>query len=66
MRTRKAWIDSTSYLNILEQAAMNNGRALIECRGGPPLEIQVDVEFAKREWAEIEKIMDRHDKRVNA
>lgn len=53
------WISVATYANIMEQASKNNGRAVLECRGGPPFEIMVDVEFAKKEWANFERVIDK-------
>ena len=55
----KNWIPVATYAGIMEQAAKNNGRAFLECKGGPPFEIMVDVEFAKKEWEAFEKAIDR-------
>ena len=55
----RAWISVSTYANIMEQAAKNDGRAIIEVRGGPPLEILVDVDFAKKEWAEFEEAINK-------
>lgn len=55
----RAWISVDSYIGVIEQAAKNNGRAIIECRGGAPLEVMIDAEFAKKEWAEYEKFIDK-------
>jgi hypothetical protein len=55
----RAWISVETYASIMEQAAKNNGRAIVESRGSAPLEILVDVEYAKKEWAEFEKVIDR-------
>lgn len=56
--TKNAWIDCTSYFSIIEQAAKNDGRAVIHSRGSDPLEITIDPEFAKKEWAEIERMLE--------
>ena len=58
----KAWIDVRSYFSIIEQAAKNNGKAIIESRGSDPLEITIDPEYAKKEWAEIERAIDEFNK----
>jgi hypothetical protein len=42
-------------MSIIEQAAKNNGLAVIHSRGSDPLMIKIDVEYAKKEWDEIEK-----------
>ena len=52
-----AWIDVRSYMSIIEQAAKNEGRAVIHSRGSYPLEIMINPEYAKKEWAEIERTM---------
>lgn len=54
-----AWIDVRSYMSIIEQAAKNEGRAVIHSRGSYPLEIMINPEYAKKEWAEIERMMDK-------
>ena len=51
----KAWIDCSSYRSIIEQAAKNDGRAIIESRGSAPLEIMIDPEYARKELAEFEQ-----------
>lgn len=54
-----AWIDVRSYMSIIEQAAKNEGRAVIHSRGSAPLQIMIDPEYAKKEWAEIERMIDK-------
>lgn len=61
----KAWISCTTYINIIEQAAKNNGRAVIEVSYGDPLEIMIDVDYAKKEWAEYEKLINKHKEKSN-
>ena len=53
---KTAWIDVSSYMSIIEQAAKNEGRAVIHSRGSAPLQITIDPEYAKKEWAEIERV----------
>ena len=55
-----AWLDCESYMSIIEQAAKNNGRAVVHSRGSDPLEIMINPEYAKKEWAEFEKMFERH------
>lgn len=52
---KSAWIDVRSYMSIIEQAAKNNGRAVIHSRGSEPLQITIDPEYAKKEWSDIER-----------
>lgn len=61
----KSWISVSTYASIMEQAAKNNGKATLEARGGPPFEILIDADFAKKEWAEFEKILDRFNEIPN-
>lgn len=56
---KTAWIDVGSYMSIIEQAAKNDGRAVIHSRGSDPLEIMISPEYAKKEWAEIEQMFDK-------
>lgn len=56
---KNAWIDVGSYFSIIEQAAKNNGRAIINSRGSDPLEIMIDPEYAKKEWAEIDQYLNK-------
>lgn len=49
---KTAWIDGSSYMSILEQAAKNDGKAIIHSRGFRPLQIMIDPEYAKKEMAE--------------
>ena len=56
---KTAWIDVSSYMSIIEQAAKNDGRAVIHSRGSYPLEIMINPEYAKKEWAEIERMIDK-------
>ena len=58
-QVNKAWIDVQSYYSIIEQAAKNNGKAVITSRGSGLLEIMIDPEFAKKEWADIEAYLKR-------
>ena len=51
-------------MSIIEQAAKNNGRAVIHSRGSNPLEIIIDLEYAKKEWAEIEEEIARIERRI--
>lgn len=60
----RAWIDVRSYFSIIEQAAKNDGKAIIESRGSNPLEITIDPEYAKKEWAEIERVIDKFNECV--
>lgn len=60
---RRAYIDCSSYMNIIEQAAKNDGRAIIESKGSAPLEIMIDVEYAKKEWEEFEKMLKKFNDR---
>ena len=52
---KTAWIDVSSYFSIIEQAAKNEGRAVIHSRGSAPLQITIDPEYAKKELADIER-----------
>lgn len=60
----KAWVDVKSYFSIIEQAAKNDGKAIIESRWSDPLEITIDPEYAKKEWAEIERIINKFNETV--
>lgn len=46
----RAWISAQTFYSIMEQAAKNNGRAVLELTGGYKFNITVDPEFAKEEW----------------
>lgn len=61
----KAWISVSTFYSIMEQAVKNNGRAVLDARGGPPFEIIVDPEFAKEWVEEKEKILDKFNKIPN-
>ena len=54
---KTAWIDVSSYMSIIEQAAKNDGQAIIHSHGSAPLRIMIDPEYAKKELAEYERIM---------
>lgn len=58
----KPWIPIATYVEIIKQAANNDGRAIVEAREVPLLEIRIDVEYAKKEWAKIEQALDGFDK----
>ena len=59
----KAWIDCSSYMSIIEQAAKNDGKAIIEARGYAPLQIMVDPEYAKKELAEYEQMLAKFEQK---
>ena len=58
-----AWIDVRSYMSIIEQAAKNDGRAVVHSRGSDPLQIMIDSEYAKKEWAEFEKMRSEFERK---
>lgn len=58
-----AWIDGPSYVSIIEQAAKNDGKAIIESRGFAPLQIMIDPEYAKKELAEYEQMLATFEQR---
>jgi hypothetical protein len=59
---KTAWIDVSSYMSIIEQAAKNDGKAVIHSRGSDPLEITIDPEYAKKEWAEYELMLAKFER----
>lgn len=61
---KTAWIDTSSYMSIIEQAAKNDGKAVIHSRGSDPLEIMIDPEYAKKEWAVFEDMIDKVNRHV--
>lgn len=58
-----AFIDVSSYMSIIEQAAKNDGRAVIHSRGSAPLQITIDPDYAKKEWAEIKREIDEFERK---
>ena len=60
---KTAWIDAGSYISIIEQAARNDGKAIIHSRGARPLQILIDPEYAKKELAEYELMLARFERR---
>ena len=60
---KTAWIDAGSYISIIEQAAKNDGRAIIHSRGSDPLQIMIDPEYAKKELAEYEQMYARFERK---
>lgn len=61
----KPWIPIDTYVAIMKQAANNNGKAFLEAKGCDPLEILIDVEYAKKEWSEFEKIINKFNEIPN-
>lgn len=59
---KTAWIDVSSYMSIIEQAAKNDGKAVIHSRGSAPLQIMIDPEYAKKEWAEYEQMLAKFER----
>lgn len=59
----KAWIDCSSYMSIIEQAAKNDGKAIVHSRGCAPLQIMVDPEYAKKELAEYEQMLAKFERK---
>lgn len=60
---KTAWIDCSSYMSIIEQAAKNDGRAILHSRGSDPLEIMIDPEYAKKEWADLKRMIDEFERK---
>lgn len=59
---KTAWIDVSSYMSIIEQAAKNSGKAIIHSRGSNPLQIMIDPEYAKKEWAKYELMLAKFER----
>lgn len=53
------WVSWQQYHDFCRQAAENDGRVIIEARGSDPIEIRMDVELAKKECAEFDRIIDK-------
>ena len=58
-----AWMDGSSYVSIVEQAAKNDGKAIIHARGFAPLQITIDPEYAKKELAEYEQMLAKFERK---
>lgn len=56
------YLDETTYWKIMSQAAENNGRVVFDSVGYNRFEIELDAEYAKKEWDEI---IDRISKNVD-
>ena len=54
----KTWLSWQQYYDFCKQAAENDGRVIIEAPGFSPAEIRMNVEYAKKVCAEIERIAD--------
>lgn len=60
---KMAYIDVSSYMSIIEQAAKNDGKAVIHSRGSRPLQITIDPDYAKEEWSEIKREIDSFERK---
>lgn len=54
----KVWLNWQQYYDFCKQAVKNDGRVIIEAPGFSRTEIMMDVEYAKRVCAEVERIAD--------
>ena len=59
------WVSWQQYYEFCKQAAENDGRIIIEARGSDPIEIRMDVELAKKEYAEYERMIDEFNRIPN-
>lgn len=54
----KVWLSWQQYYDFCKQAAEGDGRVIIEAPGLSPAEIRMNVEYARKACAEIERIVD--------
>lgn len=55
MKTFLSW---QQYYDFCKQAAKNDGRVIVEAPGFSPTVIMMDVEYAKKEYARLERVVE--------
>lgn len=56
----KVWLSWQQYYDFCKQAAENDGRVIIEAPGFSPAEIVMNAEYAKKECARFEYLIDEN------